>query len=743
MPNRSRSRPQPDGPQPMDRERTTEHDRYFGYQEQLEQICRLTAQRRLVTVVGPGGAGKSRAARRAAAALVAARRFAAAGRVAPGRRTGAHDLESAARGLARGGAPVLLVVDDCENALPDCAPAFTRLAAAEPGLHLLVTSREPLRVVGESVFLLKGLPCPPAPHNLPDVAVVSASPAVRLFLDRAASAGWPVALTAQDAAAIARICRALEGNPLALEMASALTAVLAPREIAARLEQSVDLLTRGYRTARLRHHSLRASLVHSVSALSAPARALLRRLGVFPGEFTLAAVEAVCAPPRSETGGRPLIDVLAELVDKHLVLRAHDWFRLTAPARLDARARLCHDGGWPEAVAAHAAWCARLADQIGASLGSGAAAAALPLLDRNSANLLAALRAADETADPAGPAAIAAALVRYWLRHDCAHRFRGGRGPAPPTPSNEPAADFTLARRWIERAADRGLLSDDSRTPEHLGVLSALEGDFPRARWLLNIAVERAGASRRGREAASARCSLAVAVLLDPIPAGPPVDPEAELEAARTQYRTRADAAGEAFAAVWLALAAARADPAGRAPTAIDAACGPVADSGDEALTGARATVALARGEPARALELAGAEAAAWERIGAGAVRSGPVLDPALAEAWQALGAVAAARHWARGMSGSEQEAGPSDHEAPDTGAGVRPRSEREALALLSPRELEVVRRVARGQTSARIAKEFVISPRTVDTHVDHVRTKLGLHSRAEVAAWAASLGIA
>jgi DNA-binding CsgD family transcriptional regulator len=539
-------------------------------------------------------------------------------------------------------------------------------------------------------------------------------------------------------------------------MASALTAVLAPQEIAARLEQSVDLLTRGYRTARLRHHSLRASLVHSVSALSGPARALLRSLGVFPGEFTLDAVEAVCAPPRAETGGRPLIDVLAELVDKHLVLRSHDWFRLTAPARLDARARLCRDGGWPEAVAAHAAWCARLADRIGASLGTGAAAATLPLLDRNSTNLLAALRAADETADPAGPAAIAAVLVRYWLRHDCAHRFRGGRGPALPSQADSHTVDdhtadgqtrdFTLARRWIERAADSGLLPDDSRTPERLGVLSALEGDFPRARWLLNIAVERAGASRRGREATSVRCSLAVAVLLDPAPADPPLSPEAELEAARTQYRARRDALGEAFAAVWLALAAARTDPAGRAPEAIAAACGLVADSGDEALaaalTGARATVELARGEPARALELAGAEAAAWERIGVGAVRSGPVLDPALAEAWQALGAAAALRHWERGISGSPAEAGLPVREAHDT-AGARPRSEREALALLSPRELEVVRRVARGQTSARIAKEFVISPRTVDTHVDHVRTKLGLHSRAEVAAWAASLGIA
>ena len=748
-----------------------ELDEFFGHGEDIERICQAVARRPLVTVVGPGGSGKSRIALRVAR-ILAAERFAVAGWITPEDLADEDAVRRRIAGARSPGRTVLLVVDGCEHAVQPCARALAALAAEHPDLRLLATSREALRTGGELVHPVGGLPLPPFPDGLPDLDVVRSADAVRLFLDRARSAGHGIVLTAANAAAVVEICRGLDGNPLAIELAASLTAVLSVADIANRLDQCLDLLTRGYRTARPHQHSLQACLDHSVSLLSGPARELLDRLGVFRGDFTLAAVEVVCPVPSAGAApdpvsgpGRSLIDVLTELVDKHLVTRTQDWFRLSAPVRHFALRNLHRTGRYEDAAVRHTAWCGWLAERIAGALDSTDDIAALALLTQESDNLASALRRVDRARpDPeltSRAARIAEVLVRFWLRHDGAAARTVTRGPLPsrrdaadPGADSGRAADHRAARFWLERhladAPDEG-----PGTPLALALLSVVEGDHARGREQLRLLCGGLAASGRRTEEAFARCALAVSLLSAPAPAGDDarggedgsdgraaraaLEAEAELDLAVGLYRAAADEAGTAFAAAWLALASlSRGDTALGRRRLYDATA-LVADCGDDVmaapLIGARARLRLADGRHSLALELAGAEAAAREPDRRRTAARAAGTDPGLAAAWRALGPGQALEHWEYGRRMALSEA--LDVATDDV--GQRPRR---VEAVLSPREIEVVRLVAKGMTSTKIARTFVISPRTVDTHVDHVRTKLGLHSRAEVAAWASSLGI-
>ncbi|MEU9132190.1 LuxR C-terminal-related transcriptional regulator [Kitasatospora sp. NPDC048540] len=706
-----------------------ELDEFFGRDEDIERICQAVTARSLVTLVGVGGTGKSRIALRVARRL-AEGRFTFAGLLTPEELADTAEVARRIAGARTAGGPVLLVVDGCEHAVQSCARLAATLLAEHPGLHLLTTGREALRTGGELVHPVAGLPLPPVPEGLPDLEVLHASDAVRLFLDRARSAGRSVHLTAANAACVVRICRGLDGNPLAIELAASLTAVLPVADIADRLDQCLDLLTRGYRTARPHQHSLRASLDHSLALLSGPARELLDQLGVFAGDFTLAAVEVVCARRPGTT--RSPVDLLTELVDKHLVTRTQDWFRLPTPVRHLAVENLHRTGGHEEAAATHTEWCGWLAERIAAAFDGGDDLAALALLGQESENLTAALRRATH-ADPARAARIAEVMVRYWLRHESAARYIATRpfGTRPPAPADRYAADLRAARHWLEHPAAR-------TGPLPPAVLAVLEGDHERARAELNRLVPELAAAARTVEEALARCALAVSHLLAGGDGGYEAA-EPELCAASALYRAAGDEAGAAFALAWRALAAEgrTGDPSGRQllaeATAAVAGCGD--DAMAAALIGARARLRAAEGRHARALELAGAQAAARAPGRADTGAAGWRPDPGLAAAWRLLGERQALEHWEHGTAMSLRE-------ALDVAADEVRRRPAPGAAVLSPRELEVVRMVAKGMTSVKIARAFVISPRTVDTHVDHVRTKLGLHSRAEVAAWASSTGI-
>ncbi|MCY0962858.1 BTAD domain-containing putative transcriptional regulator [Streptomyces sp. H27-H5] len=292
---------------------------FVGREPDLEALHGDLARHRLVTLIGPGGSGKTRLAEHAAAdhpepgwlvelarldhpaavpgAVLSALGLRENGLVAR-EKTPAEDPTTllidhcAHRGL-------LLVLDNCEHVIGAAADLADRLLAHCPGIRVLATSREPLGVPGEVLRPVEPLP--------PD-------PAHRLFADRAAAAR-PGFTPHDDPAAVAEICARLDGLPLAIELAAARLRLLTPRQIADRLDDRFRLLTGGSRTLLPRQQTLRAVVDWSWDLLSEPERAVLRRLAVFTGGCDLTAAEAVCAEPALDVA-----DVLGSLVDKSLVL---------------------------------------------------------------------------------------------------------------------------------------------------------------------------------------------------------------------------------------------------------------------------------------------------------------------------------------------------------------------------------------------------------------------------------------
>ncbi|WP_304450826.1 BTAD domain-containing putative transcriptional regulator [Nocardiopsis sp. YSL2] len=315
---------------------------------EVDTAVDLLAQGRLVTLTGPGGAGKTRLAIETAATL-AARAPALLSRggwfvgLAPVT-SGADVLDAIALALdlrehavmrARasttpsspteriaaflGDRPALIVVDNCEHLVREVARAVEPLLARCPGLRVLATSREPLGVPGERLLTVPSLALPPADA---DVAQAVASPAVVLFTERAQAVSPGFAVTPGNVAHVVRITRELDGMPLALELAAARMRTMAPAQLSARLSDRFRLLTGGSRSVLPRHRTLRAVVDWSWELLDDAERRLLRRLSIFSGGATLDAVERVCADTGAEgtVHGQDTWTVLFALVDKSLVI---------------------------------------------------------------------------------------------------------------------------------------------------------------------------------------------------------------------------------------------------------------------------------------------------------------------------------------------------------------------------------------------------------------------------------------
>jgi predicted ATPase len=322
-------------------------------------VLKQLAAERLVTLTGPGGVGKTRLAAEAAERLAGGgfawftgsawfvalapvtepsevphavldalglRERSIARRGADG---AADPLDRLCAALAEGDA--LLVLDNCEHVIEAAAILAARLLADCPGVRFLATSREPLRIGGESLHVVAPLPVPPASGPASDRALGPASdrafdpasepgcpasghwpaadpassPAVRLFADRAAAVQPDFQLDASTAGPVAQICRTLDGMPLAIELAAPWLRTLTPAQLAERLDDRFALLTSGSRASLPRHPTLRATVDWSWQPLSGPERVLARRLAVFAGGATLTAAEQVCADPVQAPDGRP------------------------------------------------------------------------------------------------------------------------------------------------------------------------------------------------------------------------------------------------------------------------------------------------------------------------------------------------------------------------------------------------------------------------------------------------------
>ena len=215
---------------------------------------------------------------------------------------------------AVGGRSLLVVLDNCEHVIGACAKLADALVRGCPNLALLATSREPLGIDGERVYRVPSLGIP---ADGDDAAAIRASEAVRLFTDRAGQHGVTLAWDQETASVIGRVCRRLDGIPLAVELAAARLRVMPAAELGARLDRRFSLLTGGSRAAPRRQQTLRAMVDWSWELLPGAERAVLARLSVFAGTFGLAAAEAVAAGP--DVSAAEVLGHLGALVDKSLV----------------------------------------------------------------------------------------------------------------------------------------------------------------------------------------------------------------------------------------------------------------------------------------------------------------------------------------------------------------------------------------------------------------------------------------
>jgi non-specific serine/threonine protein kinase len=308
----------------------------IGREQEMEEVCGWQGKRRLVTLVGTGGVGKTRLSIAVAERMIGQfpdgvwfvdlAPLSDPTRLTPTILRALEIPEEPSRSpeevleQALSSRTLLLVLDNCEHLLEDCASLTHRLLSACPGLKALCTSREALGLPGEHQYHVPSLTPPPMGQAKKEKLASSLLEysAVQLFVERARQSNPSFQLSRSNAGLVAQICHHLDGIPLAIEMAAARVKALSVAQIAARLADRFQLLTGGSRAALPRQRTLQATLDWSHDLLSEAERILFRRLCVFAGSWTLEAVEAVCAGEGITPG--EVLDVLTHLVEKSLVV---------------------------------------------------------------------------------------------------------------------------------------------------------------------------------------------------------------------------------------------------------------------------------------------------------------------------------------------------------------------------------------------------------------------------------------
>ncbi|MEU8319367.1 BTAD domain-containing putative transcriptional regulator [Nonomuraea sp. NPDC048881] len=387
---------------------------FVGRHDDVSAVADLATRYRLVTLTGAGGSGKTRLATETArtmlpelpdgAWLVELAPVRAGGELAQAALTTIGLRDQGMLGGGRGGDPmdrlitairdrsILLVLDNCEHVIEAAASFADRLLGECRGLRVLATSREPLGITGEVLWQVEPLTLP-AEGASP--AESGSSPAVRLLRDRADLVRKDLGSDAPTLAAMARICRALDGNPLAIELAAARLRTMSVDQLARRLDDRFRLLTSGSRTALARHRTLRAVVDWSWDLLSEAERGVLRRLSVFSGGASLEAAERVCGDETS--AGELVFDVLTALTEKSLLLADDEGaprYRMLNTIREYAAQRLAEAGESEAARRAHLAHFTELAETADPHLRRAEQLEWLAVLDAEHDNIITALRGA-------------------------------------------------------------------------------------------------------------------------------------------------------------------------------------------------------------------------------------------------------------------------------------------------------------------------------------------------------------
>jgi predicted ATPase/class 3 adenylate cyclase/Tfp pilus assembly protein PilF len=407
----------------------TELTSFVGREQEVAAIKRALAATRFVTLTGIGGAGKTRLAMRVARDLVEAYRDGAwwvelaerRGRISLLRAIGealgmrdepGHPVQDTVAEALRA-RQLLLVMDNCEHTVEACAMVVDGLLRACPEITILATSREALGVPGEQTWVVPPLSLPSADHI--DLDRCSDSEAVQLFVQRATMCDPDFVLSADNAPAVAEICRRLEGIPLSVELAAAHVNVLSPAQIARQVEDCFDILRTRLRGVMPRHQSLRAAMAWSYDMLSDPEQTLFRRLAVFNSWFELEAAEAV--------GGGQAMDVsvialLATLHQKSMVVvecaSGTSFYRLLEPLRQYGLEQLAAANEVHVVRTLHAEFYTQLAEESEPALKGACEPALLDRLDRGLDNIRAALTWAAESDREDLGLRLGGAIWRFW-----------------------------------------------------------------------------------------------------------------------------------------------------------------------------------------------------------------------------------------------------------------------------------------------------------------------------------------
>ncbi len=809
-----------------------EPNSFVGRDRDLGDLRLLVSSVRALTLCGPGGIGKTRLAMRLGWQLadefpdgvwlielaatsdpaLAARQVATALGIGeePGRPVAAT-LADAVRGRQ-----LLLVLDTCEHIVDAIADLVHDLISSCPQLRVVATSREPLRVRGETVWRVQplSLPARTLPPGALAEADAGADEAMRLFADRAAAVRPGFALTADNWSHVVQICRTLDGLPLAIELAAARIRALSVEQIAARLDDRFRLLASGDRTAPPRQQTLQAAVDWSFELLTPDEQTLLRRLSVFAG-WSLEMAEQVCADEQIPVSR--VLDLLAALIDKSLValedeLGGDARYRLLDTIRQYAADRLA-DSGEAAAIRDRHLRCllafAEDTDVRAFRRGALTRLEQVELYHRASAergNFRAALSFCLDTRDAERGLRLCAALRPLWVIYSDAteglawyRRF---------LTLDEPVAASVRARALMASAELAFEHQDYPVANRNAQAAVAMNGTYQAANPACGLRILAAislGAGLAEQALAQADAAVAAAVahaddweqglahvaratVLARV--GRPADAEAEYEIALdllkdhnvwgianalygfgSLARARREnasalqhfrAALELFTELGARIEVARCQ-AGIGWVALDELDVPTAAASlRESLelsvaTGQRlgiargieafAALAVVRGDDSTAVRLEGAANALRDTAGLGRSAAAQArLDGLLAAAHQRAGAELVAGLLAEGRRLTAHDAAtyalrsvlPVNH-TPDGGRQATP--DAAESAGLTAREQEIALLIARGLSNRGIAEELFISPATAARHVANIMAKLGLNSRAQVAAWVVSQG--
>ncbi len=746
---------------------------FVGRRRELAEVKRKLTTARLVSLVGPGGVGKTRLAIRIATDLargfvdgawlveLAEVRDAA---LVTGSVLAALDLRDQAGadpteilGAYLHDRQLLLVLDNCEHLLDEAARLVTEVLRTSAGVRVVTTSREALQVAGEHV-----VPVPPLELPLADgeetLGVLRQNEAVALFVERAAAASGAFELNMPNGAAVVSICRRLDGLPLAIELAAVRTRSLSPEEILERLSDRFALLSRGGRSALPRHQTLGMAIDWSYDLLTDVEQILLRRLCVFAGRFTLADVEAVC----TSHYGRAIdgLATLSSLVDKSLVTktdvggvacyRLHETMREYATAKLrDAN----EDEVLEDRCLEHyRTTCLRLAEQARYRLVEWLGWAELEI-----DNIRATLHECVASGDLGRGLDIATSMRYYWITHGTTESIRwfdqllvSSEG----SPTTRVRAyylrgwlsllkgDAAAGKSWTERAIaaarESGQYALLSESLSLAATIHNVAGDSDAARRFLDEAEAMTPALHDYPATIELLLSRAVHAML-----------QGDMDAARSLSSEGVRLSREAGDLYQI-----------EAMLRNFGMVGMMTGDTSAARSGFVEALQVARRFDNRLAEYYGLACLGWHaantsqvRIAArllgaaealamqtGADMLGPAV-PMLAEAREAtiaaLGVSALDGEFSAGKKLSREAAlrlalGESD------GTGGQP-ADGTVAGPLAKRELEVGRLIAEGLSNKQIAARLFISDRTVAAHVSNIMNKLGLNSRAQIAVWMSS----